>query len=235
MIRFPFYLILALLLGTACSKPIKPETSLFVEITSDNGNRFPFLSIDAIAIFKDGHFLQNWMISDRAVSEADTLFQKIGLGTYTFHYQNNLKQTLEKTVSINKPGEHHVRLLLDSSDLKKELKNSWIAAMKMNERLTLNLRSSGCFHARNDTLTLSRTPFGYMLQYHHKRMMLSNADVNFLIKFECELPLISNKGWCTSTDYYVLQYNGKEKRYIDGDCAWNGYYRIFKRFGLEAN
>lgn len=222
-------LISSCFLITACNTQKEQESSLLVTIALADSTYGRFLFPDSVTILKNDTLLSKWSPSTK---KADTLLQNVGSGRYTFRYKNLLGQHVDKAISINHSRKEKLTLFIDYTDYKKNIGKSWVSQLKPNEKINLTFNSQGCFHVRNDTIILTKSTADYYLQYKNEKIKLSKEDLDYLIKFECELPLIPNNGYCTSTDTFAIQYGTLKKEYEDGDCNWNGYYRLFQRFGL---
>lgn len=203
--------------------------SVLVTVAIADSTYGRFLFSDSVTILKNDTLLSKWLPSTK---EADTLLQEVTPGRYTFRYKNLFGQTVDKTIHIKHPQKEKLTLFLDYTDYKKNIEKSWINKLKANEKITMAFASQGCFHTSKDTIVLRRSATAYQLQYKNKKISLRKEDLDYLLKFECELPLVTNKGFCTSIDTFVIQYGTLEKKYVDGDCRWNGYHRLFQHFGL---
>lgn len=217
--------------GACSSRHKKSNSELFVVVgLIDSAHRSPFLSFDSICIFRNDSLLTKWLPrSDRS----DTLLAHRGSAKYCFRYENILGERVQKTVSVGNAQKKNVSLFLDYTDYPKNLHNSWIAKLKDNETINLVFSLQGCFNAGKDSVILRRTGTEYHLLSRNKKYKLNKDDLEYLIKFECELPLLPNRRLCTSSETFTMVRGPLTKEYMDSDCCWSGMQRFFTRFGLE--
>lgn len=229
-----FVRILSILMFTlvACgSLQKKLDSELVVGVgLLDSAYGSPYLSFDSVTIFRNDSLLTVWLPQN---NQRDTLLVYPNAAQYNFKFKNALGSVVEKSVSVGSSQRKNTTLFLDSTDYLKHLDESWIAKLKDTETIKFVFNLQGCFNAGKDSVLLSRNEGAYFLQYGKEERKLNKEDIEYLTKFECELPLLPDQGFCTSTETYTLTYGSLKKEYVDSDCCWNGTQRFFAHFGFK--
>lgn len=152
-------------------------------------------------------------------------------GNYTLIYKSFFNKIDSINVNIRESKDYSVELCLYVLDYSKETYKPIIDRLQVDEFYSIIISSTGCFHDYNDTITINKNNEVYILTWGSNSKTLLNSDIEAIRRFELELNYMSN-ALCTTTDTYILIYNGIERQIIDGSCEWNMHYNLrAKLFG----
>jgi hypothetical protein len=159
--------------------------------------------------------------------EREQTFKDLELGTYTLVYKSLFGKQEHLQVEITEYKKYITSLCIDFLDYTKEKYKPIIDRLQESDFYTLSMSSQGCFHFKNDSVTIKRNKDIYTINWGEKSKKLSAADIETIRHFETELNYMKDGG-CTTTDTYIIRYNGATKKISDGGCNWNGDYFLKK-------
>lgn len=96
----------------------------------------------------------------------------------------------------------------------------------------LNYRLESCFgYMKYDLIIVEKDSSTIVTVYNRGMKSLSQVldkkKLERFQKFVSELKAIENGGECTTTEYYVLSYSGEKIIKKDGNCAWEGFSKMY--------
>lgn len=191
-------------------------------------SKFEFLS--SLKILKNGKKFK----TIKPEQGKQTVLKGLDIGSYTLEYKSIFDKIVNLKVEIVENKKYTTNLCVNFLDYNKEKYIPIIDKLQENEFYNVITRSRGCFHSSKDTLTIKRNKNIYTLTYGTKSKKLSSKDIDEIRHFELELNYMIDKGFCTTTDTYVVNYNGITKQVDDGSCDWHGFDYLTKQlFGTN--
>ena len=152
-------------------------------------------------------------------------------GSYKFEYQTVLNSTITKNLKILENQNNILEICVDKLEFYGNQDSVFIDVLQNNEFYNIHFQSEGCFHRTRNTLQISKVNSTYYILSNGDQKILSESQVKLLREFEIELKCIPDQ-WCTTIDYYTLEYAKKKYKYKDNTCNWNGFYYLLKNLGV---
>jgi len=115
-----------------------------------------------------------------------------------------------------------------------------ISSLRTGERYRAAVKSIGCFHTLTYLLTIGKRKDGYIanvrvngkisgkkVKYRFSKRLISEIQIDSVIKFEQNLALIAGpEGRCTTVDVYRLSIGENQNLFEVSDCEWAGIYKL---------
>ncbi len=207
-------------------------SELIVHTKNEHKNS-AYLPLNQMMIYKDGKLYKKIEPKDGLFIENPIKLDSLEKGLYKFEYLNLFdEKTSTFYTAKNKKKKDSLTIYTDFFDSSKFLTKSIIKNLK-NDSLKINYQSIGCFHKENDSLIIKENNSQYFLYYKNKITVLNDTQINRLIRFECELYSLPKQGFCTTKETYVLNFKGRKKKIINGNCVWSGWKNIKEDFRLN--
>lgn len=161
--------------------------------------------------------------------------QKLTLdtGTYFLAYTSTFGKEEKLKVTMTQAKKYSIDLCVDYMDYSKETYKPIIDQLQDKDNYTILMSSQGCFHSTADSMIISRQNNVYSASRATKKKTLTQSDIDAVRHFEIELNYMSNRGFCTTTDYYIIIYKNRKKEIEDGSCDWNGHDYLIKKLWNE--
>lgn len=93
-----------------------------------------------------------------------------------------------------------------------------IDLLEVGEHYEIVIKSVGCFHNRQQSLFIFREEHSFVASLNDSEIILNEAKIDALRKFERQLKYIGSGG-CTTVDTYILKYGPEEILYNDDTCS----------------
>lgn len=224
------FLLFIMFLFYSCKEEIPASIKLKVEFK--NKLNEDFSRIYSIVVYKDGKVFREFSRFKKPYIEKEIILDSLSNGTYKFIYDNVLKQNLEKTIEIKENKVYDISIYPDYSDYKNFIDKSFVRNLDEGQKVEFYFKSTGCFHSFEGDLTVTKEDNAYYLKSRTLSKKLNKAELDAIIKMECELNLLKNGG-CTTSDYYVVKFGKQEKEFYDNTCRWNGWRNLFKQINSK--
>ena len=153
-------------------------------------------------------------------------------GSYKFTYETVMNSTITKRIEIVKNQNNNLEICVDKLKSYEQQDSLLIDLLRDDEHFTIHFRSEGCFHRTNNILQISKVNSHYFVQVDGHKERISYSQLELLREFEIELKIIPDQ-WCTTIEYYTLEYANKKYRYKDNACNWHGFYYLLKNLGVN--
>lgn len=216
-----FAMLLCILLSSCTSEIELAELTIKIRDCRES-NYFTYLEV--VKILKDN---REFKIIKPEV-ENEYVLENLKYGTYTIIYKSIFEKVETLKVELNENKKYSINLCTNYLDYSKETYKAIIDQLQINESYSIIMESNGCFHSNDDTLTINRNKKDYSIVWRTKTKILSKSNIDALRHFEIELNYM-NIGGCTTTDEYIINYNGIKKHILDGTCQWRGYDYLKKQ------
>ena len=153
-------------------------------------------------------------------------------GSYKFEYQTVLNLTITKIIKILENQKNILEICVDKLEFYGQQDSLIIDLLQNNESYNIHFQSDGCFHRTRNALQISKVNSEYYILSNGNQKKLSESQVKLLREFEIEIKCIPDQ-WCTTIDYYTLEYANKKYKYKDNTCEWNGFYYLLENLGVD--
>lgn len=200
---------------------VKAELTINI---SDCRNAKEFAYLSELRILKNGKVFKIL----KPQHENKQVLKGLDFGTYVLVYKSLFNKEENLKVKITESKKYSARLCLNYIDYSKETSKPIIDQLQETDFYTIVISSQGCFHSTKDTLMIKRSKDAYTINWGAKYKTLSPTEIVKIRNFEIELNYMTEAG-CTTTDSYIISYNGKSKLINDGSCNWHGDYYLKKQ------
>tara|TARA_R110002051_G_scaffold55112_2_gene102926 strand:+ start:22556 stop:22999 length:444 start_codon:yes stop_codon:yes gene_type:complete len=104
-----------------------------------------------------------------------------------------------------------------------------VETLQYGEHFTIEITSVGCFAGKQQTIRIINNNGVLTASLNSSTILLTEANINELIRFELQLRELQIGG-CTTVDTYVLSNAYETYKTSDGTCSWLGYKQLIALF-----
>lgn len=219
-------LLLVILLFLISCKEVPASIRLKIEF--ENKLNHDLSKIYGIQVYKDGKKFKEFSAFKKPFIEEEIILDSLTNGTYKFVYENLVNQTLQKTIEVKENKIYSVSIYPDYSNYKDFTSKSFVRNLEENQKVEFYFESLGCFHSAKESLVITKKEKVYYAENKGESKKLNSAQLDAIIKMECELALIKYGG-CTTSDHYIIKSGKQEKEFYDETCKWNGWKNMSKQ------
>lgn len=104
-----------------------------------------------------------------------------------------------------------------------------VETLQHGDHFSIKITSVGCFSGKQQTIRINNNNGVLKASLNSSTIILTEANVNELIRFELQLRELQIGG-CTTVDTYVLNNAYETYKTSDGTCSWLGYKQLIAMF-----
>lgn len=151
-------------------------------------------------------------------------------GEYVIKFTNFFNQTVTDTIQL-KENITDYQVCLD--DFQKRESYPLLDAFHKAKTIRIRQRSIGCYHRSSEELIFKKHGDLLTVKYSHngdykKAKIDTQPKLTALYDFFSKADLMNERGGCTTTDYYTLNFDEQEITIEDGGCSWRGFMQLVK-------
>jgi hypothetical protein len=206
----------------------KAQSTLLVKVKDCRGES-SFVNLSEFKLFRNGSLVKK--VKPTRL-ESEKTIKGLKYGKYRIEYETIFGKTESANIELTEKKKYSLDLCLDYFDYESDSYQPFIDRLKNGESYSIHVSSEGCFHFSDETMFIKKESDKLVLTFQENNIQLDSNSIRAIRHFEKELNFMKSFS-CTTTDTYVLKYNGLKVEIADGSCAWHGAYYLKKKLKLN--